>query len=233
MTSVVNRYYDPATDQFLSIDPYFATTDQPYGFTNDNPLNFGDPLGLKIQGTGSAACNVQDNGTDIGTIECNGETSGGRSAVGVIIDTPTVEFPVLVGTVTISSSISIMGAYGVSVGSGGVTVTSGSQTATFGYDGTLSGSINLPGASSLAYTNGGLALTTTQRSSFGGDKVETDTTTTFYPSGGPPPPVIEVAYGVVGVAAAGWLAVGFGIWMSAKPVCLVLGPFAPVCAGII
>ncbi len=40
MTSVVNRYYDPTTDQFLSIDPAVASTNQPYVFTNDNPLNW-------------------------------------------------------------------------------------------------------------------------------------------------------------------------------------------------
>jgi hypothetical protein len=45
VTSVVNRYYDPATDQFLSIDPDVATTDQPYVFTNDDPLNETDALG--------------------------------------------------------------------------------------------------------------------------------------------------------------------------------------------
>ncbi|MGD0852979.1 MAG: RHS repeat-associated core domain-containing protein [Acidimicrobiales bacterium] len=43
---LINRYYDPATDQFISIDPDVTTTDQPYVFTNDNPLNSEDPLGL-------------------------------------------------------------------------------------------------------------------------------------------------------------------------------------------
>jgi hypothetical protein len=46
VTSVVNRYYDPTTDEFLSIDPDVASTDQPYVFTNDDPLNAEDPLGL-------------------------------------------------------------------------------------------------------------------------------------------------------------------------------------------
>jgi hypothetical protein len=46
MTFVINRYYDPTTDQFLSIDPDVAQTDQPYVFTNDDPLNAEDPLGL-------------------------------------------------------------------------------------------------------------------------------------------------------------------------------------------
>jgi RHS repeat-associated protein len=42
---LVNRYYDPTTDQFISIDPDVAMTGQPYVFTNDNPLNATDPLG--------------------------------------------------------------------------------------------------------------------------------------------------------------------------------------------
>ncbi len=42
----VNRYYDPTTDQFLSIDPALMVTDQPYMFTNDDPLNATDPIGL-------------------------------------------------------------------------------------------------------------------------------------------------------------------------------------------
>ena len=44
---LVNRYYDPTTDEFLSIDPDFVTTDQPYVFTGDNPLNSEDPEGLE------------------------------------------------------------------------------------------------------------------------------------------------------------------------------------------
>jgi RHS repeat-associated protein len=44
---LVNRYYDPSTDQFLSVDPDVAETGQPYAFTGDDPLNETDPLGLK------------------------------------------------------------------------------------------------------------------------------------------------------------------------------------------
>lgn len=42
---VVDRYYDPTTDQFMSVDPDVADTDQPYAFTGDDPLNAADPLG--------------------------------------------------------------------------------------------------------------------------------------------------------------------------------------------
>ena len=43
---MINRYYDPTTDQFLSVDPGLAETGQPYAFTADNPLNQTDPMGL-------------------------------------------------------------------------------------------------------------------------------------------------------------------------------------------
>jgi RHS repeat-associated protein len=43
---LINRYYDPATDQFLSVDPLVIETGQPYAFTGDDPLNATDPLGL-------------------------------------------------------------------------------------------------------------------------------------------------------------------------------------------
>ena len=46
VTSAINRYYDPTTDEFLSVDADVAQTDQPYVFTNDDPLNAEDPLGL-------------------------------------------------------------------------------------------------------------------------------------------------------------------------------------------
>jgi RHS repeat-associated protein len=42
---LISRYFDPATDQFLSIDPDIANTDQPYVYAGDNPLNSCDPLG--------------------------------------------------------------------------------------------------------------------------------------------------------------------------------------------
>ncbi len=42
----INRYYDPSTDSFISVDPDVQQTDQPYVFVNDDPLNATDPLGL-------------------------------------------------------------------------------------------------------------------------------------------------------------------------------------------
>jgi RHS repeat-associated protein len=44
-TYVINRYYDPTTDQFISVDPLAALTGQPYAFAGDDPVNSSDPLG--------------------------------------------------------------------------------------------------------------------------------------------------------------------------------------------
>jgi hypothetical protein len=43
---LVGRYDDPATGQFLSVDPDVAQTGQPYVYTGDDPVNELDPLGL-------------------------------------------------------------------------------------------------------------------------------------------------------------------------------------------
>ena len=45
--AAVNRYYDPVTGQFMSVDPMVAQTQQAYVYTSDDPLNETDPLGLK------------------------------------------------------------------------------------------------------------------------------------------------------------------------------------------
>ena len=53
MAPAFNRYYDPTTDQFLSVDPDVARTNQPYTYVNDSPLNATDPTGLLPSAGGS------------------------------------------------------------------------------------------------------------------------------------------------------------------------------------
>jgi RHS repeat-associated protein len=38
--------YDPATAQFLTVDPISPISRAPYSYVGDNPLNYGDPSGL-------------------------------------------------------------------------------------------------------------------------------------------------------------------------------------------
>ena len=41
-----NRYYDPATAQFITIDPAVGSTRDRYGYAHNNPLAYTDPTGL-------------------------------------------------------------------------------------------------------------------------------------------------------------------------------------------
>src|ERR1700676_190892 len=67
--SVVHRYYDPGTGQFLSVDPLANITGTPYAYTGGDPVNGSDPAGLMIKGPSgetcmnAAACVLQGSGT--------------------------------------------------------------------------------------------------------------------------------------------------------------------------
>jgi len=43
---LVNRYYEPTTGGFITVDPALAKSDQPYSYANSNPANKTDPSGL-------------------------------------------------------------------------------------------------------------------------------------------------------------------------------------------
>lgn len=57
---LINRYYDPSTGQFLSVDPDVSSTRQPYAYTAGNPVTEADPTGLaaiNLRGVSSWAYN--------------------------------------------------------------------------------------------------------------------------------------------------------------------------------
>ncbi len=45
---LINRYYDPTTGQFTSVDPLAAKTRSNYGYVSGNPVNATDSIGLDI-----------------------------------------------------------------------------------------------------------------------------------------------------------------------------------------
>ena len=74
------RWYDPATAQFLTVDPLVAATGQPYAYASDEPTNLTDPSGATdnpgelIGGPGG------EPGADIGGGYNGGEYSGESGA---------------------------------------------------------------------------------------------------------------------------------------------------------
>jgi hypothetical protein len=67
--SLVNRYYDPSTGQFLSVDPLVQSTGEPYAYAGDDPINNMDPLGLCWP---SWACPVENALGSVGTTVAKG-----------------------------------------------------------------------------------------------------------------------------------------------------------------
>jgi RHS repeat-associated protein len=63
-----NRYHDPTTGVFLSVDPLVAITDEPYLYGSGNPTTLSDPTGLE------AGCGWSAKGNS-----CSWKDSGGRS----------------------------------------------------------------------------------------------------------------------------------------------------------
>jgi uncharacterized protein RhaS with RHS repeats len=68
------RYYDPATGQFISVDPAVDQTEAPYGYVAGDPVNSIDPYGLGIlQGASDFFAGFGDTITFGGTAWVRGE----------------------------------------------------------------------------------------------------------------------------------------------------------------
>jgi RHS repeat-associated protein len=55
---LVNRYYDPQTGQFTSLDPEVDQTQAPYAYTDGNPVSETDPTGLLVDPPGPSCAAV-------------------------------------------------------------------------------------------------------------------------------------------------------------------------------
>jgi len=71
------RSYDPATAQFLGVDPLVAATETPYGYGAENPLSFSDPTGFfsipllgSISEGADAACGVTFEVPGLDAVTC-------------------------------------------------------------------------------------------------------------------------------------------------------------------
>ena len=94
---LVNRYYDPATGQFITLDPALSVTGQPYAYANGDPQDHVDPSGLFCligknpngscrgateaeQGTATFVTKVASKVTDIGYTVYSGAKDGANLA---------------------------------------------------------------------------------------------------------------------------------------------------------
>jgi len=59
------RYYDPATGQFLTVDPAVSGTQAPYRYASDNPVNLTDPTGESAVTKGIGDCEQYENSLNV------------------------------------------------------------------------------------------------------------------------------------------------------------------------
>jgi RHS repeat-associated protein len=76
---LVNRYYDPSTGQFLTVDPLVGVTDQPYAYTAGDPVNLVDPGATEVDPPDPAGSQLAGPDSDGGG---GGGAGGGGSAGG-------------------------------------------------------------------------------------------------------------------------------------------------------
>jgi RHS repeat-associated protein len=71
---LINRYYNPASGQFISVDPDLAETLQPYAYGAGNPVSLSDPSGLYIPNAPGMTDNASsDDGSTLTYKLDNGE----------------------------------------------------------------------------------------------------------------------------------------------------------------
>ena len=90
------REYDPATAQFLTVDPFVEATRAPYGLGAQTPLTFGDPTGFfslpvigSISSDADAACGVTWEVPGLDALTC-GAAAAGTVYLGVRVATEAI-----------------------------------------------------------------------------------------------------------------------------------------------
>lgn len=110
----INRYYDPTTGQFLSVDPLVDVTAQPYQYAGDDPVNNSDPSGEITCGS------IIPVGCGVVTDVQNG-VSGAAQAVGSFVyrysgDIATVSSILAAVTIEVPGVGEVFGAVAVAAG---------------------------------------------------------------------------------------------------------------------
>jgi RHS repeat-associated protein len=131
------RVYDPATAQFLTVDPIEPITREPYGYTSQNPLNGIDPSGLicfSLHCLKDTAVTVANSGLRVGatvvkvspigqdlqaTSEASGKTVGICAGAGLVTGGAASVSACYVASPNGQSAITYTGGLGAGAGFGG------------------------------------------------------------------------------------------------------------------
>jgi hypothetical protein len=132
VTSAINRYYDPATGEFISVDPDVGETGQPFAYANDDPVNGIDPDGLDC-GFFSFACAAYD------------ATAGAvRNTGSFIYHHPLQTTGLILGALSIATGVGAL-AGGVEIASIGVDLSATAAGTISAVAGGIGSAIDIPG----------------------------------------------------------------------------------------
>lgn len=141
------RYYDPATAQFLTVDPKVATTLSPYGYVQGDPLNSSDPTGLDNCGLFAFFCDAVSTAAQhvagaVGTLCVRNPFGGNNNNGGCGTTLSTSQGVTAIGiTLGAASAVTGVGALVDAEALGGSAVLGGLSVGT----GLGAGSLDLPG----------------------------------------------------------------------------------------
>jgi RHS repeat-associated protein len=109
------RYYDPDTAQFVSVDPLLELTLMPYGYTEGNPLQLTDPLGLINWGWVGAAAAVGAGialvAACVASIICGVAAAGASTVLVVTASVATVTAVAATGAVAAGTGVALAQRY--------------------------------------------------------------------------------------------------------------------------
>jgi hypothetical protein len=209
---LVNRYYDPATDQLLSVDPLVKVTGQSYAFTGDDPLNDTDPLGLVFGpcSGGSCAPTIAHQPV-LPSPPKQIYASSPYRGPSVTQSGPTEVIGAGAEVVTITSTLTITGRDAnpnISVEANGtLDVSAGSSSAQISPDGAINGLIGVPGEDGIYFCTsggGGICFQAPPATYDVGPNASVTATITAELGPGPPSSPLQLGeVAVLGVAAVG------------------------------
>ncbi|MHB8262526.1 MAG: RHS repeat-associated core domain-containing protein, partial [Acidimicrobiales bacterium] len=151
---LINRYYDPSTGQFISVDPLVSLTGQPYQYVGGDPVNQVDPLGLFCWGLCSFSNAWNDTGGKVVHYVAQHQAAVAEIVIGTAVVAGVVAATVATGGIADAVMIGVAGA-GEEVGSA---VAGGAAVGLFGLTFTLDAAFALAPIAGVGLIGAGLAI---------------------------------------------------------------------------
>jgi RHS repeat-associated protein len=188
---LVHRYYDPSTEQFLSVDPAVDETGTPYAFTSGDPVNGSDPSGDLLCEAGGTCGTAQYFASQA---LCEPQSNSAGSPLTPSVSKTFTAPPFMTGTgitVIVTSSVSIQAAMGdgkiaVNFDAGGdITVSNGNADVQFASFPAVDAAVGIHGGGPVS-CDSDISCTFSESTTVGSAQVSSSITARLLPGESPP-----------------------------------------------